>query len=204
MKTQQTKRKFYNKWFYKVSLFIDSASRLRLGEYDKVANDRRQNASLRSFSKLLSSLDRKDFAIRIEGRYIDFYTNNNDRFESILKDFGPIVRLCSRPDENIQSILEIPRSIVAKKLPHDRYRYKVFLHPHKIKDRADKKRYIDWLKTQEPRVNITDTVKTWFEHTDWNWDRRYMYVEDDHTMLILKMKNSEVMGSVYTYVIHDK
>lgn len=204
MKIQQTKRRFYNKWLYKISLSILSASRLRHGEYQKIAEDQRYSSDLRSLASLLDSLDRNGFAVRIEGKILDFYTNDLDDFEKISKEFESVVRFCSMPDDNFQQALQTPRSILAKKLPYDRYRYKVFLHPHKIKDRADKTRYVDWLDTQEPRIRITDVVKQWFKHTDWNWDRRYMYVEDDHTLLILKMKNPEALGSVYTYVLYDK
>jgi hypothetical protein len=40
--------------------------------------------------------------------------------------------------------------------------------------------------------------------TDWNWDRRYVLVEDEGTLLLMKLKNSEVVGTVYNYVIVDK
>jgi hypothetical protein len=40
--------------------------------------------------------------------------------------------------------------------------------------------------------------------TEWNWDRRYVLVEDEGTLLMLKLRNPEVMGSVYNYVLSDK
>jgi len=40
--------------------------------------------------------------------------------------------------------------------------------------------------------------------TEWNWDRRYMYVEDEMTLLMIKMRSSEVLGRIYEYHIIDK
>ena len=71
-------------------------------------------------------------------------------------------------------------------------------------DRLGKKRYIDWLKTQMPRVTCTSAVEKWFLATDWNWDRRYILVEDDQTMLMMKLRNAEVVGKIYNFVISDK
>jgi hypothetical protein len=40
--------------------------------------------------------------------------------------------------------------------------------------------------------------------TDWNWDRRYVLVEDKNTLMLLRLRNSEVVGSVYEFVLSDK
>ena len=71
-------------------------------------------------------------------------------------------------------------------------------------DRPAKKKYIDWLKTQMPRVTCTSAVETWFLATDWNWDRRYILVEDDQTLLMMKLRNADVVGKIYNFVISDK
>jgi hypothetical protein len=68
-------------------------------------------------------------------------------------------------------------------------------------DKEAKKQYIDWIKKQSPRITFTDAIATWFLSTEWNWDRRYVLVEDDHTLLLLKLRNSEVVGRIYNYVI---
>lgn len=95
--------------------------------------------------------------------------------------------------------------MAVKKLPHNRYRYRVYLLPHKMaKDREGKQKYISWLKSLGERVTCTPAVEGWFMHTDWNWDRRYILVEDEHTLLMLKLRNSEVVGRIYNYVLSDK
>jgi hypothetical protein len=47
-------------------------------------------------------------------------------------------------------------------------------------------------------------VQKWFLKTDWNWDRRYVLVEDEGTLLMMKLRNSDVVGTVYNYVVTDK
>jgi hypothetical protein len=70
--------------------------------------------------------------------------------------------------------------------------------------REDKNKYIDWIKTQDPRITCTPALEKWFINTDWNWDRRYVLVEDEATVLMMKLRNTEVVGTVYKFVISDK
>jgi len=55
-----------------------------------------------------------------------------------------------------------------------------------------------------PRVTCTPAVEKWFLITDWNWDRRYILVEDDQTLLMMKLRNADVVGKIYNFVISDK
>ena len=97
-----------------------------------------------------------------------------------------------------------PNIIAAKKLPHNRYRYKVYLQPHKSKDKTNKSRYVSWCASQGDKIRMSEAVKTWFIATDWNWDRRYILVDDESTLLMLKLRNSDFVGKIYEYVVVDK
>jgi hypothetical protein len=156
---------------------------------------------IKDLSDFLTALDSSRYAKRIETNTLDIYLNEKDLYGEILDRFSAYVRLTSAPAEGIS--LDSGKTVLAKKLPYDRYLFKVFLKPHKISP-DEKQRYLDWLETQIPRVSITDNVKKWFYKTHWNWDRRYMYVQDDATLLILKIKNPDVLGTVYSYEIIDK
>ena len=57
---------------------------------------------------------------------------------------------------------------------------------------------------QGGRILISPIVKDWFIKTEYNWDRRYVLVEDSQTLLLLKLRNSEALGRIYDYVISDK
>jgi hypothetical protein len=71
-------------------------------------------------------------------------------------------------------------------------------------DKDEKERFISWVKNQNSKIRLTNSVIKWFINTDWNWDRRYVLVEDEATLLMLKLRNSSVVGRVYNYVISDK
>jgi hypothetical protein len=63
---------------------------------------------------------------------------------------------------------------------------------------------LDWVESQNGKITISPALKDWFISTNWNWDRRYVLVEDEKTLLMLKLKNSDAVGSIYDYVISDK
>ena len=222
MKTLKTNRKFYNKWIYKVSLNVKGSNIFRTHSLDDIKefcsgeatdqapyslhtrawNNREQILELTNF--LIEQHD-VVWAKRIENTLIDFYTNDTNFYESLSESFESAMTHRFEPSVATAELLEQPQTIVATKLPHNKYHYKVYLLPHKLAgNKESKKKYVDWLKGQTPRITCTPAVEKWFIKTDWNWDRRYVLVEDEHTLLMLKLRNSEVVGRVYNYVISDK
>ncbi len=148
--------------------------------------------------------DANSWSKRIESSMIDIYTNDSKIFQDLLDKFPHILRSSSQPDTSRAQEYEDQHHIVCEKLPHGRYKYKIYLKPHKLKnDKQAKKEYLAWLDNQS-NVLISNAVKKWFLDTDWNWDRRYILVEDHKTLLLLHMRNAEVMGKVYEYVLSDK
>lgn len=223
MKTQKTSRKFYNKWVYKVSLKVQGANIFRTHSLDDIKefiqlpldqSKPRYSTHTRAMANRDQILELTEFLLiqnpsvytkRIEHHYIDFYTNDRNFYEELSLKFESAMLHRFEPDPTTLDLLDTPQTILATKLPHNRYHYKVYLLPHKMAgDKESKKKYVDWLKTQDPRITCTPAVQKWFIKTDWNWDRRYVLVEDEHTLLMLKLRNSEVVGRVYNYIISDK
>jgi hypothetical protein len=222
MKTLKTNRKFYNKWIYKVSLNVKGSNIFRTHSLDDIKefcsgettdqapyslhtrawNNREQILELANF--LIGQSDTV-WAKRIENTLVDFYTNDYCFYQTLSENFESVMTHRFEPSEASAELLEKPQTIVAAKLPHNKYHYRVYLLPHKLAgDKESKKKYVDWLKSQTPRITCTPAVEKWFIKTDWNWDRRYVLVEDEHTLLMLKLRNPEVVGRVYNYVISDK
>lgn len=200
-KIKQTTRKFYNKWSYKVSFNLKGITALRVLSFEEVSQ-KSISEDVRLFVEELAKLDTSLYSKRLENQIIDIYTNDSAIFQNLHDKFNHCVRHAFAPSG--QELIADGNFIVAKKLPHDRYQYKVFLQPHKISNPEEKLNFLNWLDTQVPRVSITKTVKTWFYKTHWNWDRRYMYVEDEKTLLLIKLKCSEAMGTIYSYQVSDK
>ena len=219
LKPKQTTRKFYNKWLYKVTLNIPGVALFRLHKLEDIpflkfdSGNRPHSLMAKAtankefiihLSKVLVEFDKDLWAKRIENSSIDIYTNTPEIFETVLEEMKDVVYSCFAPSDTDKNILESSGSIVAKKLPHGRYAFKAFLLPHKLKDRVEKQRYLDWIDQQGEKIRISKTVKDWFITTEWNWDRRYILVEDEATLLMLKLRNAELLGRVYDYVISDK
>lgn len=157
-----------------------------------------------ALSSFLLEWDKELWSKRIEYSAIDIYTNDKTMYTDLFLTFEEMACARSEPNEKDLDLLENTGSIIVKKLPHNRYAYKAFLLPHKIKDRKDKKEYVDWITGQNNRILISNVVKEWFIKTDWNWDRRYVLIEDSQTLLMLKLRNPEALGRIYDYVINDK
>lgn len=217
-----TKKKFYGKWLYKSTLKIPGIAILRVLSLDDAIDflsrphtDKRvvlnlykkaldNDKDMIDLCCYLKSLNIEDWYKRIERDNIDLYTNDSEIFKDLINKFQHILYLKSEPDLSRKHDYDNGRHIVCKKLPHDRYRYKIFLKPHKMRgSNSAKHEYINWLENQK-NVLITQSVKDWFIRTDWNWDPRYMLVEDHKTLLFLHMRNAEVLGRTYEYVLSDK
>jgi hypothetical protein len=219
LKADITNRRFYNKWLYKVTLNIPGVAIFRQNSLEKIpflnfdgqkhTHSTMSRASLHrqeliALSSFLLRWDKDLWSKRIECSSIDIYTNDKTMYINLFLTFEEVACARSEPNEKDLDLLENTGSIIVKKLPHNKYAYKAFLLPHKIKDRKDKKEYVNWIIGQNNRILISDAVKEWFIKTDWNWDRRYVLIEDSQTLLMLKLRNPEAIGRIYDYVISDK
>lgn len=159
---------------------------------------------LREIAEYLQQFPEDIWSKRIERDQLDLYTNDRTIYDGIVKQFGHKLLHRFEPVTGVEDLLDDTQTILVKKLPHNRYNYRVYLQPHKMaNDKEGKKKYTDWLKVQE-RITCTPAIENWFYKTDWNWDRRYVLVEDEKTLLMLKLRNSEVVGKVYKFVVSDK
>lgn len=216
-KINKTKRKFYNKWSYKITLTIPGISMLYYNTLDqleyKIINnifnlERRHEKEIYNnidtalqLINILKTSDKHEFQKRVERKLISIYTNNKDLY----KDLADAMDYCTyhrfEPSDDIPLLDN--NKVACKKLPHDKFRYKIYLLPHKL-PRDEKSLYLNWLESQPDTISITESVKKWFISTDWNWDRRYIWVTDERTLLMLKLRNPEVCGKVLEYVTVDK
>ena len=196
LKPKISNRKFYNKWLYKVSLRVVGSyifRRYPIGEVGLCSSD----ALIIDLDKFLSTLPPNDYATRVEFSVLDIYVNDAALQQTIIKRFSAAVRNYAVPSERVLDSNDNELTIFANRYAHNRYRYKVFLHPHKINSREDKIRYLNWLATQGDKIRISEAVKQWFIFTNWNWDRRYLYVEDEQTLLMLKIRSADAIGPIY-------
>lgn len=222
-KNKTTKRKFYGKWLYKVSVkapgvailrsksstesivFLKAPPPVNTYRQSLIAKAHTNAESLIELCKFFDSLELSEWTKRIETNQLDFYTNDKLIYDRFCKKFNGMIIQQFAPEEDDLELLNNQYTIIVKKLPHKKYKYKAFLKPHKMKGDVDAKRkYIEWVEMQGDKVRLTPIVKEWFIKTDWNWDRRYLLVEDSQTLVMLQMRSGEAIGKVYEYVVVDK
>lgn len=202
-----TKRKFYNKWLYKITLEIQGIFYFRydnLSIITKVPYHKSDTFHIHSLADELKSVEKSQWGKRIESDNIDIYTNNKDLFLRLSSRFEDITVHRFEPVDE-QQLLENGNVYIVNQYPHSKYQYKVFLRPHKLSNQEERKmQFLTWVDAQGDRVRISDNVRNWFIRMNWNWDRRYMYVKDEQTLLMLKMRESDAVGNVYKYLLADK
>jgi len=214
--TRPSNKKFYNKWKYKITLEVDGAAAFRSYNRSRLKNIVLNDEELdpygwfwkKTFDRtlmlnLMLCIEKYQLAIRVERDCIDFYTSDKDVYDDISLEFASHIKHRYELVQGAVEEKEEERVIFVKKYPHDKYQYKVFLAPHNSTT-DEKVEWVQWMLSQGDRIRISDTVKSWFITTKWNWDRRYMYVEDEATLLMVKMRSATALGKVYQYRLIDK
>lgn len=218
LKVKQATKRFYNKWLYKATLGIPGVAILRLFKLDTLetsipnsiprfphstvdkANSNKEQ--ILALAALLLKYDASTWGKRIESDQIDLYSNDKEFFDNICKNFESEIVHAYEPTEDI--INGAANQIFVGQYPHKKYKHKAFLLPHKMQDSSDKQSYIQWIDLQGDKILMSDAVKRWFLTTNWNWDRRYILVEDESTLLMLKLRGADIVGRIHDYVIVDK
>lgn len=220
-KAKSTSKKFYGKWLYKITLTVKGSAMFRsnsLTDVIKYCDDNTtvysqfsyagrslpHRPQLKKIAEFLQGFEADSWSTRIESEQIDFYSNDKSLYDALSLQFASDIIHRFEPIAGSEDQLESANTILVKKLPHKKYNFRVYLLPHKMaNDKEGKKKYTDWLKQQD-KITCTPAIEHWFYNTDWNWDRRYVLVEDEQTLLMLKLRNSEVVGRIYKFVISDK
>lgn len=222
-KTKATNRKFYGKWLYKASFDIPGCAVLRTKTIEEVevfcmGTDPKGHSysmwqrawnnrdAIGEVCGLLKGRDKDTYSLRIENAILDVYSNDKEFYDLASNTLHETLRHRFEPSAATIDLLNSNQNyITVDQLPKGRYNYRVYLLPHKMKgDKEGKQKYLEFLKKQDPKVTCTPAIEKWFLYTDWNWDRRYILVEDEATLLMLKLRNSEVVGRIYNFVVSDK
>jgi hypothetical protein len=214
-KYKQTKRLFYGKWLYKIGLHIQGCAILRSSSKPDIINNllnsgefshhRRDVNTIMEFVFLINDFDSTSYQLRIEGNNLDFYTNDKTALNIVKSNFGDIVRIIQMPTPGSEdTLLSDGHVVVVDKYPHNRYQFRVDLKPHKIKDKIKKSSIMDWIRQTEGKITYSESLEKWFIKTEWNWERRYVLVEDKNTLLLMSLRCPEAIGTVYKYHLADK
>lgn len=224
MKTQspkKTKRKFYGEYIYKSQIKLESCYSIRVcnletivsildGKRPKIPSYRpaqwRQNlkGNEDTWRKLYSVVkDHKDYKFRVEGIRLDLYTNNRQLYDNMNRTLADELIVCYEPPVGLaQKMLDSHDTVFVDKLPHDLYQFKVFLTPHKLpRNWEEREPIIEWIKERYPNIWSSESIREHIRHNNQNWDRRYLYVDTENTLLMLRLRSPELVGKVLKHVI---
>jgi len=222
MKTLKTNKKFYNRWLFKVSIATEGVAIIRSFSLEKiieigaglyrpvlahhmVTRAMNNRSNILDLANYLLLLDSTVWTKRIENSIFDFYTNDRKLYDDFSAKFTQLVVQRFEPEYNTINLLEDSKIIICDKLPHNKYKYRVYLRPHKLAgDEEAKDKLLNWMISQSPKITCTTAIQHWFKKTEWNWDRRYVLVEDEGMLVMLKLRADVIVGAVYKYVIADK
>lgn len=222
---KKTKKKFYNKYIYKVTLNIPGCGILRyydLADLVKIdttfvknkypwkeklvsdlVNNKQEWADLVFF---IESFEKTQWGKRLEGDFMDLYTNNIDFYNGLCEKFpNRILRRFQPPKGMEQEMLDEERKIFVNEIPHGIYNYQAYLQPHKLSSNiSERTQLANWLELQVPKITFSKSVRKWVLNTQENWDRRYIYIDSEQTLLMIKLRSPELIGKVFKYVKTDK
>ena len=221
---KKTKKKFYNKFIYKVTLNVPGCGALRYYDFSdllsiecEAADDMRWKQKLINdvvhnrqewvdLVFFIDSFEKDQWAKRLEGDYIDLYTNNLDFYNGLCEKFPNRIAKRYQPPAGLeQEMLDEEKKIFVKEIPHGVYNYQAYLHPHKLTENLNERtKLADWLELQVPKITFSKSIRKWVLQTRENWDRRYIYIDNDQTLLMIKLRSPELIGKVFKYVKTDK
>lgn len=219
---KKTRKKFYNQYVYKVSLSIPGTAILRSHDLQSVkamclsrssaptVASWQQSmvteviANSQAWLRLISLLANYEnsYSRRLESDTVDFYTNDGDLYQKLCEQFQDWVRLRFQPKKGTeQELLGSDKSIFVNQLPHGRYQYRAYLKPHRLEQKS-RAGVAAWLSKQSPRITFTHSIEAWLLSNNENWDRRYIHVEDEATLLMIQLRAPQLIGRVFKYELN--
>ena len=226
---KQTKKKFYNKYIYKVSLRLEGAYALRTLGHQEIldfatglrpppqSDDtmittqswRTKNAhsilkhgkTWISFLGIINTVPKNEATIRIETNILDVYTNNKTLYKTLCYEFSDITRNRHEPAPGMKdTLLDSNQEIFVKELPHSMYNYQVDLKTPTSLKYNELVSLAEWCKSRKPAIAFTDATYNWLLKRDVYNTRRWIYVDTESTLLMLRLRCNDLLGTVRKYI----
>jgi hypothetical protein len=220
---KKTKKKFYNKYIYKISLAIPGSAALRWYDFDRLLTlcmtnlfpDRdtawreeqlnqvaQHKETWINLVTLINTFEKNTFSKRLEGNTIDFYTNDFNFYNKIGESFTQYIRMRYQPKIGTEKqLLDSDKEIFVEELPYSKYQYRAYLKPHRL-DATSRHSVAEWLDKQQPQITFSSSIKTWIKNTNENWGRRYIDIVDEKTLLMLRLRSPQLLGKVFKYTLN--
>ncbi len=210
---QITNRLFYNKWPYKIRCKIEGARVIKsLGvgpngikwykltglhtRYNKQKLDIFYNVSKEFFSN-------PEVKTRVEYHSVDFYFLDAKSYEEAEKKLLNYVTYTWEPSNNeeLKLLLDNKKIILCNKLPHDKYRYKIYFKEMKPSTRQN---LISWAeKYNNNEIFITNATKIHFNNIKYKYCDHYFYAQDNKILFMLEIAASGFIRKIEEFVLRN-
>lgn len=213
--SKKTNKLFYDRYVNKISIYYDLAEDFRNSEIENLQitfdsykltleNSKGEPVNIGRWHKRPLTQDNlavgirlvdilranPDFSIRVEGRILSIYSNDDSVIDSISKISGVSIRYMSMPaNSKIKDfLLKNPKKIISKEYTH---KYKVTVNP--LRDQEENFR--EWAK-KLPKIKLNSKS---LRRSD-----GYFYVEDEKTLGLCRLFLSNRIRRIDELVREDE
>jgi len=140
----------------------------------------------------------KDSKIRNEGNKLAFYTNDESLWLDLTNTFKNEINEIVWPKNEAHSKFfdENPTTIICKKLPYDKYRYKINLRG-KVVHQAG---FSEWISNYNGELkasgNLTNSIRRGYLYSD----GKFLYSTNSEMMLLLQMYLGDTIRNIQEYI----
>jgi len=228
LKVQHTKRLHWNKYLYKVTLYVPRVAWLR---YNKnllstlcncetllewrqknplkpvvwLTNDRQDDMERDLWENRFTLYKIAHFRnncdehhVRLDDNKITYFTSNTEDYEQFCRLFKDFVIELQFPEEGKEHLLEEHVEYV-EKFPHGKYKYKTYFKPYWNSPREG---FGEWIR-QYPDIKITKQVIKTIER-GYMPNGKFFYSTNTDMMLLLQLYLGTQLGKTVTYKLESE
>lgn len=192
MLLQKTRKLYYGKWAYKISLTIPEGCtilRRSNGELSFYRRGFRNDNDIDAFIEKMSLIPNKIFKTRKEYRSFTFFCDNQNDYESIKTHLSYWIYEAHEP-ENVETldflIKNGVKKIICKNYPHEKFRFKIKINKHMSSELRHK--FLDWCLNFKDQINFPNFTKDWLkDHYGWSYSDPYFYVENEKLLTMIRL-----------------
>ena len=150
------------------------------------------------FNWIKENYNTEQHKIRNEGDKLAFFTNDKKLWENFCGTFKDQISEIVWPknEQHEQYFNEHPNNIICKQLPYSKYRYKINLKGHVVKQEG----FGEWIQNYKGDLkasgNLIDGIKRGYYYSD----GKFLYSTNSEMMLLLQMYLGDSIKTIQEYI----
>lgn len=207
---QKTRKLFYGKYPYKISLLIPEGCQILILNNNRINFYRtglRNDNDLTALISNFPELPKQDFKTRKEHRILGLFFGNRDDYLNFLTNLNYWIIETSEPET--ESELDFlkengVKKTICKNYPHGKYQFKIRISRHMKYDA--KVNFLEWTKKtyQKDQINFPDSTREWLRDSfGWYYTDPYFYVEDYKVLTMIMLYLGSNWKKTEEYVLEE-